>query len=509
MWFSQSAKVRRNLVNYLPQVRLGGERLPQRKSLKTQNCKERLMFGIRCARKKMTTNQGWLFKMLLFRFGLWRRKLIDHCSQICGKNLLVPWFVLVAAIWFMGFGFNRSVRGDDWSQINGPDRNGVVSDTVLFRDLNSRKLKTAWSREIGQGNSGPVVAGDKLYIFHRPGKNYLLEALHRNTGALLWKRELSAGYTGGVDGDLGPKSVPVVYQGKIFLIGAEGNLFCLDAANGGLKWKKELLKDYRAQPGYFGVGSSPIVVNGLLVINVGGRDASVVALDVNTGKEVWRAFDDDASYSSPIEIQIDGVRLVVVVTRLNLVGIEPLSGRILFKTPFGKSGPTVNGAIPLLVKNKQGSFIFVSAAYGVGSKWYQVSPNSIKIGWENDSSFSSQYSTPVEFGGALFGTVGREDYGNGSYRCIDPADGKVLWEESSFPVGHTFLVGSDLLVLDCQGGIHVLDANRDKFDRIYTGRLFEGDARSMPAISKGLLYARSNAIAGKGVLKCVVIGKAR
>ena len=427
---------------------------------------------------------------------------------LSSKALVAPLYG-IAALSLVLFYLVGSLNADDWPQINGPARNGVVSDTVLLSQWPSNQLKTVWTRKIGQGNSGPVLAGEKLYIFHRPGKNYLVEALDRNTGAELWKRELPAEYTGGVDGDLGPKSVPLVYQGKIFLVGAEGNLFCLDAENGDLKWKKELLKIYRAQPGYFGVGSSPIIVDDRLILNVGGREASVVALDVNSGKEVWNAFDDDASYSSPIVVGLGKVRVVVVVTRLNLIGIEPLTGNVLFKTPFGKSGPTVNGAIPVLVKNERGSFLFVSAAYGVGARWYRVSADKIETVWENDSSFSSQYSTPVEFNGLLFGTAGREDYGNGSFRCFDPADGKVMWERAKFSVGHTLLIGKHLLVLDCKGGIHVLSASRSQFDRIYTGRLFDGEARSMPAISNGLLYARSNARGGEGELKCVVIGKSR
>ena len=469
----------------------------------TQNLKEPLMIRIRYANSEKTFNSRF------FHLDWIPGNPLDCLFQISFRKFSPRTLMIVAAFWFSAVGFSGKVVADDWAQINGPTRNGVVSDTSLFGDWDSKKLQTAWSREIGQGNSGPVVVGDKLYIFHRPGKSYLLEALNKNTGALLWQRELPAGYTGGVDGDLGPKSVPIVSQRKIFLLGTEGNLFCVDIESGELKWQKELLKEYRAQPGYFGVGSSPIVVDGLLIINVGGRDASVVALDINTGKEVWRTFDDDASYSSPIEVDIDGARLVVVVTRLNLVGIDSLTGNVLFKTPFGKSGPTVNGAIPVLVKNKQGAFIFVSAAYGVGARWYRISSDMIETVWKNDSSFSSQYSTPVEFQDALFGTAGREDYGNGSFRCFDPTDGKVLWERDGFPVGHTFLVGTHLLVLDCKGGLHVLNANREKFDRIYTGQLFAGEARSMPAISNGLLYARSNAVAGKGVLKCVVIGKSR
>lgn len=469
----------------------------------TQHLEERLMNRIRFATSEKL-NESRFYDIDLVRAN-WNDGFYRKVALKPSAGVLVTTMALCFAI----TGLSGSANADDWSQINGPTRNGVVTDTSLFRDWESKKLQTAWSREIGQGNSGPIVVGDKLYIFHRPGKNYLLEALNKNTGALMWQRELPAGYTGGVDGDLGPKSVPVVSQGKIFLLGAEGNLFCLDADNGELKWDRELLKDYRAQPGYFGVGSSPIVVDGLLVINVGGRDASVVALDINTGKEAWRTFDDDASYSSPIEVEMDGLRLVVVVTRLNLVGIESLSGKVVFKTPFGKSGPTVNGAIPVLVKNDQGSFVFVSAAYGVGARWYRISNDMIETVWKNDRSFSSQYSTPVEFQGALFGTAGREDYGNGSFRCFDPSDGKVLWEETDFPVGHTFLVDNHLLVLDCKGSMHVLNANRERFDRIYNGQLFDGDARSMPAVSNGLLYARSNAAAGKGILKCVVIGKAR
>ena len=118
------------------------------------------------------------------------------------------------ALCFAITGLSGSANADDWSQINGPTRNGVVTDTSLFRDWESKKLQTAWSREIGQGNSGPIVVGDKLYYFSSARQKIIYwKQLNKNTGALMWQRELPAGYTGGVDGDLGPKSVPVVSQG--------------------------------------------------------------------------------------------------------------------------------------------------------------------------------------------------------------------------------------------------------------------------------------------------------
>ncbi|MCP4476653.1 MAG: PQQ-binding-like beta-propeller repeat protein, partial [Planctomycetaceae bacterium] len=190
------------------------------------------MIRIRSANSENTANSRY------FYLDLFPVNLLNCLFPMVFRKFSPGTLVVVTAFWFLVAGFSGSVVADDWAQINGPTRNGVVSDTLLFSDWDSKKLQTAWSREIGQGNSGPVVVGDKLYIFHRPGKSYLLEALNKNTGALLWQRELPAGYTGGVDGDLGPKSVPVVSQGKIFLLGTEGNLFCVDIESGELRWQK-------------------------------------------------------------------------------------------------------------------------------------------------------------------------------------------------------------------------------------------------------------------------------
>jgi outer membrane protein assembly factor BamB len=155
---------------------------------------------------------------------------------------------------------------------------------------------------------------------------------------------------------------------------------------------------------------------------------------------------------------------------------------------------------------KIGEYLFINSAYGVGAKWINLVGGQPGIEWENDRSFSSQYSTPVDANGVLFGTAGREDMGNGSFRCIDPNNGKVLWSEDGFAVGHTLLVAGKLLVLDCKGGFHVFNPNPKKFDRIFQTSLFNSKSRAMPAVANGLLYARSNARQGKAELICVEIG---
>ena len=185
---------------------------------------------------------------------------------------------------------------DDWPQINGPNRNGIAVNETLQTRWPAEGLKQVWSHAVGQGNAGPVVADGKLIVFHRPGKTYLVEALDPETGKQIWKKELPAQYTGGMDGDLGPKCVPLIDDGHIYLLGAGGNLFCLKFNDGSIVWQKNVLQEYKCQPGYFGVGSTPIVADGKLILNAGGRNAAIVAFDAKTGAEAWKSFDDQASY---------------------------------------------------------------------------------------------------------------------------------------------------------------------------------------------------------------------
>ena len=396
---------------------------------------------------------------------------------------------------------------DDWPQINGPDRNGIASNETLMSDWPKSGLTEVWSHPVGQGYSGPVVVGEKLIVFHRPGKQYLVEALNAKTGKLIWNKALPSKYSpGGPDPDSGPKCVPLIHDRHIYLLGTGGNLFCLKLADGEVVWKKNVLETYDSPSGYFGAGSTPIVINEKLLVNVGGSKAAVVAFDLKTGIEIWKSFDDRASYSSPIELKVGGKSQALVVTRLNAALFDPDSGRVLSEMKFGKRGATVNGAMPVQV----GKYLFLNAAYNVGGRLVKVDDSNQLVDVPHDSNdqFASQYSTPVVVGDTFYGTAGREDFNNGSFRCVDVSTGKLKlnWKRERFPVGHTILVGRQMLTLDSEGGFHVIDVNPNKFSRVYQTKLFDSKSRAMPAMANGLFYARSNAVRGKGELVCVQVG---
>jgi outer membrane protein assembly factor BamB len=300
-----------------------------------------------------------------------------------------------------------------------------------------------------------------------------------------------------MDGDPGPKATPVYEDGKIFVYDPAGTMFCLDALDGNTVWQKDLAEKYGTNKGYFGIGTSPIVCGDKVVVNAGGRDASVVALDKKTGDEAWAVFDDRASYSSPVQLTIDNKQVVVVVTRLHVIGIEVSSGKLAFKMRFGKTGPTAIGAMPVVLDDK----VFINGAYNVGGKTLALSGGEKSFGddgfepktmWSDPKVFASQYSTPVEHEGLLYGTSGREDFRNGSFRCFDPLTGQLKWTQPDVPVGHSLLIQGRIVFLDHKSNLRLIEPSSDRYKQLAEFKLYRSASKTIPAMANGRLYTRSD-----------------
>src|SRR5262249_29912685 len=183
-------------------------------------------------------------------------------------------------------------------------------------------------------------------------------------------------------------------------------------------------KEFGAPDGYFGAGSSPIVEGKKLILNVGGkRGSGIVAFAIDDGKPIWQQTDEQASYSSPVAVTRDGVRHVIFATRYSAMSIDPEQGAVRWRFPFGARGPTVTAANPLVFDGH----VFFSASYGVGAVYAEFGKDSVKTIWESNDSMSSQYTTCVRHERLLYGIDGRQDFGDGKLRCIDPQTGKVKW----------------------------------------------------------------------------------
>ena len=378
-----------------------------------------------------------------------------------------------------------SLHAEDWPQILGPHRNGATSDAIHW---GAAGPKTLWQHQVGAGYAGVAVADGLVIGFHRNEDQEMVEAWRADTGAPAWQTAFPATYRGGINSDRGPRCVPVIADGRVFVYGAAGDLHCVALKDGSKQWSRSLAKEYRALDGYFGAGSTPIVSGDLVLVNVGGRaEAGLAALRVKTGETAWKHGDDNASYSSPTLARWNDRSYAVFVTRLHCVAVAPETGKELFRFRFGRTGPTVNAASPLVI----GDQLFLSASYGIGAELHRFRGGELTNVWSNDQSMSSQYTTCVHKDGRLYGIHGREDIGTGSLRCIELASGKVLWEQAT-DIGHVLLCRDKLLVTTVTGKLTLVDASPEKYNALAEHTVGDGVWRAIPAVSDGRIFLRDS-----------------
>ena len=409
-----------------------------------------------------------------------------------GKNglILFAWLFSVGA----------SLAGD-WPQILGPDRNGVAVGETLLDSWPSGGPHLEWASEVGQGFAGVAVRDDVVTIFHRVGGTEVVECRNAATGKEIWSQSFSCDYQSGMSSDSGPRCVPVVGEKTIIVFGANGRLRCLSRDTGKQIWFRDTWKDFSAPEGYFGAGSSPLVVDDKVLVNVGGRDnAAIVAFSMSDGGTAWRCFDDTASYSSPVLATIGGQQQAIFVTRLNVVSVAPKNGDIVFQFPFGARGPTVNGANPVVIEDQ----LFVTASYRVGSAWAKVGGNPVEPVRSGESLLASQFATPIEHNGMLYAVDGRQDIGTASLKCVDPHEQKVLWEKNGFGYGTILRVNDEFLFLTHTGELIRFAADPSEYREIARCSVLENTDREyrLPAVSNGRLFVR-----GRNKLKCLRVGK--
>ncbi len=386
----------------------------------------------------------------------------------------------------------------DWPQILGPQRNGhAAKDEQLAASWPAGGPKLRWSKKIGSGFAAVAVASGKAILFHRDGDEQIAAAFDAASGKPLWQTKYKTRYVSSISDDNGPRATPVIHDGRVYFLGADGMLACLALDSGTEIWIRQLAADFNIPDSYFGTGSTPIVEGDLLLVNVGGRRrAGIVAFRLDDGKTAWQATDEAASYSAPIATTIAGQRHAIFVTRLNVVALDPATGKVRFEFPFGKRGPTVNAAVPLMCEDK----LFVTASYGIGSVMSKIDSDRATEVWSGQD-MASQYTTCVYEGGVLYGCDGRADQPPAHLRALDAKTGRVLWSQEEFGVAHLILAGDKLLALKDDGTLVLLAASKEKFSALASAKVLDNTTRAIPALAGGLLYVRDT-----DTLKCLEVG---
>jgi outer membrane protein assembly factor BamB len=380
-----------------------------------------------------------------------------------------------------------SLPAADWPQLFGPARDGHSAETKLNWDWPKDGPPIAWKKDIGTGWAGPVVAGNKLYLFHRVDDDEILECLNPATGQQKWKASYQTKYKDDFGFDNGPRATPTVAAGTIFALGANGDLHAFNAEDGKRLWNRNIRDDYKAGKGFFGVACSPLVIEKSVLVNVGGKGAGVVAFDTATGKELWKATDDAASYSSPVAAEIDGKLAAVFLTRYGLRVFDPANGNLRYEVEFRpRLNESVQGATPLVWKDQ----IFLSVSYSTGAALVHAKKNELEEVWANDKTLSSQYNTPVRVGDYVYGVHGRADVGTAILRCVEWKIGTVKWSEPKFGVASLIAVDGSLIALTEAGDLVRFDASPDGYKERARATILTKPTRAAPALADGRLFAR-------------------
>ncbi len=409
-------------------------------------------------------------------------------------NFVAFWLQLAVA--FSG----QNLFAGDWPQILGPNRDGhAAKDERLAASWPKEGPAVLWQRKVGGGFAGVAVAKEVAVLFHREGDDEVVEALDAATGETTWKSKSKTSFSTGFSDDQGPRCTPVIHGERVIVFGAQGMLRCLELKSGKLQWQRATHAEFKAPEGYFGAGSTPIVVGDKVLVNVGAgkAGAGIVAFDLASGKTVWQAVNDDASYSSPIVVTVDGVTHAIFVTRLKTVSLDPDTGKVRFEFPFGKRGATVNGASPVAFDGH----LLVTAHYGVGAVFAKIGSNAANELWNSDEVLSSHYMTPLVYNALVFGIHGQERASESELRAFDPRTQKVLWSKPGLGFGTMIQADGKFLMQTTDGELILWQPDSKGYQELARTRLFRGTTRALPALSDGRLFARDSSS-----LKCVLVG---
>jgi len=380
-----------------------------------------------------------------------------------------------------------------WPAIFGPTGNSIAPETDLVLDWSSAGPCEQWRKEIGTGYSAPVALGDRLIVFHRLGDAEIVECLDPESGDSSWQFRHPTDYRCRVAYSDGPYSTPVLADGRVYAIGAEGVLLCLNLHDGSLIWRRPLHDDYPVEPGFYPPAASPIVEGDRLILNLGSREAQagVIAIDRLTGATLWTATGYGASCATPRAATIHGRRYVFVWTAEALVALDPSDGDVCWEAAFSARNPqTIHGTSPVVWND----LVFVSG-FQVGALCMRVLPNGRGVEQYRLESkmMDSQYNNLVVLDGFVYGfpTVGQ------GLRCIELATGRVAWTwRSRLRNASSIAVVNTLLLFDERGRLATVDVTpRGAVPRSATtdsrmaGRCFTG-----PVLHRGLLYLRADTV---------------
>lgn len=414
-------------------------------------------------------------------------------------------------------------RGVDWPHFLGPAHNQTSPETGLRAAFPAGGPALVWAMPKGEGYAGPVVAGERLVLFHRVGGEEVVECLHARDGRRFWRVAYPTAYRDRYGYNPGPRASPAIAGGRVFTFGAEGRLHCIDLASGRIEWRRDLHAEFQVPRNFFGVGASPLVVDDVVILQLGAPGGpGVAAFDVATGRLRWGAEREwGPSYATPVPATWRGRPRVLVFAggesrppTGGLLVLDPATGAVDARFPWrGTRYESVNAAAPVALAEG----VFLSECYGSGGALVTAAPDGTAVAAWTNRSFGVHFMSAVRLGDLLVGVHGHGPQ-DAEFVAVEVTTGREVWRDQ--PVWtetvaeargpreiRTGLFRASLLVVDGQvlalgefGHLARLEVSRAGLRVRERAWLFAAtETWTPPVLSRGLLYVCQNtrdAVAG-------------
>jgi len=437
------------------------------------------------------------------------------------------WVTTILALVALGPFASATNPANDWPQWLGPNRDGVWRESGLAQSFPPGGPKVLWRAPIGTGYSGPSVALGRVYVMDRqrpigadgkparptragiPGKERVL-CLDAGDGKTIWKHEYDCPYK--ISYPSGPRTTPLVHQGSVYALGAMGDLCCLDAATGAVRWSKNLASEYHVSPPVWGYAAHPLIEGDLLYCLVGGKGSAIVAFNKHTGKEVWRALtSEEVGYSPPMIYEAGAARQLIIWLSESINSLDPATGRTYWTQAYPTSGPPQRPAVNIATVRHADDHLFITTYYHGPMMLKLVADRpAASVLWQGKSDnpekpdgLHSLMVTPVLKDGYIYGVCA-----NGELRCLRADNGKQLWQTYAATAGKkadsatAFLVemGRHFIIFNDQGDLILADLKPEGYKELGRAHILDPlqAARgrevvwSHPAFAQRCVFARND-----------------
>jgi outer membrane protein assembly factor BamB len=403
-------------------------------------------------------------------------------------SLLLAASIAVSADEPPGTSTSVPLRGDAWTQWGGPNQDFHAPARGLATSWPEGGPEKLWSRDLGDGYSAILFEGGRLYTMSRAGDGESVICLNAETGETVWEYRYEHATFEGLRGyGIGPRSTPLIAAERLFTIGVTGKMYALNTRDGTVLWSQELWgDDFGGKRLGHGYSSSPVAYENMVIVSVGGENASLVAFDQKTGSVKWRALSFRNSHSSPRIVQIAGEQQLLIFMADELIGVDPDTGALRWRYPHGNQWHH-NITMPLVTG---GDTIFLSSPQA-GSRGLRLSRDGETIQVEevwHTRRIQLYHASAVLSGDWVYGSSGVT--APAFMAAVNIRTGQIGWRQRGFAKANVVEADGKLVILDEDGVLYLATATPDELVVHAETQLLSRVAWTVPTIVGTTLYVR-------------------